>query len=92
MPTVPVVLAPSGLPKLTASSDDISQVGSRPLVTDPKLGWSTSVKLMAPNDGSSTRLLSEQVDIRIRSNTGWVIVAILLVLLVAAMVVVIVET
>ncbi|TMQ25073.1 MAG: hypothetical protein E6J90_06775 [Deltaproteobacteria bacterium] len=89
---MPIVLPPSRLPRLTASSDDISQVGSRPLVTDPKLGWNTSVKLMPPGNGSSTRLVSEQVNIRIRSNTGWVIVAILLVLVVAAMVVLIVET
>jgi hypothetical protein len=91
-PPVPpvVVLAPSGLPALVA--DDISQVGARPLVTDPKLGWNTSIQLMAPTDGSSTRLMSDQVDYRIRSNTRWVILAVVLALVVIAMVIAIVET
>ena len=83
-------LAPSGLPALVA--DEISQVGARPLVTDPKLGWSTSVKLTPANDGSHTRVQSDQVNIRLQSNTRWVILAIALVLVVAAMVVLIVET
>jgi hypothetical protein len=83
-------LAPSGLPALVA--DEFSQVGSRPLVTDPKLGWNTSVNLAPPNDGSSTRLQSDQVNIRLQSNTRWVILSIALVMVVAALVVLILET
>ncbi len=83
-------LAPSGLPALVV--EEPSQVGSRPLVTDPKLGWSTSVKLAPPNDGSHTRLQSDQVNVRLQSNTRWVILAIALVLVVAALIVLILET
>jgi serine/threonine protein kinase len=83
-------LAPSGLPALVA--DEFSQVGSRSLVTDPKLGWSTSVKLAPPNDGSSTRLQSDPVNVRLQSNTRWVILSIALVMVVAALVVLILET
>jgi eukaryotic-like serine/threonine-protein kinase len=96
MPSIPSAaasarsLAPSGLPTLVA--DEISQVGARPLVTDPKLGWSTSVKLAPPTDGSYTRLQSDQVNIRLQSNTHWVILSIALVLVVAAMIVLIIET
>jgi hypothetical protein len=73
-------------------SDEVSQVGSRPLVTDPKLGWSTSVKLSPPNDGSHTRLQSDQVNVRLQSNTRWVVLSVVLVLVVAALVVLILET
>jgi hypothetical protein len=89
-PSAPVPLAPSGLPTLV--TDDIRQVGATPLVSDPKLGWNTSIQLSAPTDGSSTRLASEQVDFRIQSNTRWVILAILLALVVAAMLILILET
>jgi hypothetical protein len=90
-PNMPTrALAPSGLPALVA--DEFSQVGARPLVTDPKLGWSTSVKLPPANDGSSTRLQSDQVNIRLQSSTRWVILSIALVLVVAALVVLILET
>jgi hypothetical protein len=87
-PAVP--MAPSGLPALV--SDDISQVGARPLVTDPKLGWNTSIQVQAPNDGSSTRMVSDQVDFRIRSNARWVFFAVLLALVVIAMLIAIIET
>jgi serine/threonine protein kinase len=83
-------LAPSGLPALV--SDELSQVGARPLVTDPKLGWSTSVKLTAPNDGSHTRLQSDQVNVRLQPNTRWVVLSFVLVLVVAALVILILET
>jgi serine/threonine-protein kinase len=89
-PSAPVPLAPSGLP--TLGTDDISQVGAQPLVSDPRLGWNTSVQLSAPTDGSATRLASEQVDVRIQSNTRWVILAILLGLVVVAMLILIIET
>jgi hypothetical protein len=89
-PNIPV--APSGLPALV--SDDISYVGAKPLVTDPKLGWSTSVNLPSAIDGTSTRLASGQVEIdyRIQSNTRWVVLAILLLLVVIAMIVLIIST
>ncbi|HEX8115476.1 MAG TPA: hypothetical protein VF516_47440, partial [Kofleriaceae bacterium] len=83
-------LAPSGLPALVA--DEVSHIGSRPLVTDPKLGWSTSVNLASASDGSHTRLQSGQVNIRLQSNTRWVILSIALVLVVAALIVLILET
>jgi serine/threonine-protein kinase len=83
-------LAPSGLPALV--SDEVGHDGSRSLVTDPKLGWSTSVKLTAANDGSHTRLQSGQVNIRLQSNTRWVVLSFTLVLVVAALVILILET
>jgi hypothetical protein len=83
-------LAPSGLPALV--TDEPSHIGSRPLVTDPKLGWSTSVKLTAANDGSHTRLQSDQVNVRLQSNTRWVVLSFTLVLVVAALVILILET
>jgi hypothetical protein len=85
-------LAPSGLPAL-GLVDEYSQVGSRSLVTDPKLGWSTSVKLPPAHDGSSTRLASDVIDVPIQSSTTrWVVLSIVLVLVVAAMVILIIET
>jgi hypothetical protein len=89
-----VPMAPSGLPKLVSSSDDVdpSQIGARPLVTDPKLGWSTSVKVPPPIDGNYTRLASEQVDFRIKSNTRWVFLAVGLVLIVVVLVILIITT
>jgi hypothetical protein len=83
-------LAPSGLPALV--TDEVDHSGSRPLVTDPKLGWSTSVKLTAANDGSHTRLQNDPVDVRLQSNTRWVVLSFTLVLVVAALVVLILET
>jgi hypothetical protein len=97
---VPVVLPPpvsatgSGLPPLVPN-DDISEAGSRPLVTDPKLGWETHVQLIAPSDGSHTRLardITDATDYRIRSNVLWVVVSVIVALVVAAMIILIVET
>ncbi|MDB4961328.1 MAG: serine/threonine protein kinase [Myxococcales bacterium] len=75
--------APSPHPQFAPSSqDEISNVGSQPLVDDPKLGWSTNVgnRLMNQGQGGSTRLASEIADYRIRSNKGWILIAIFLVL------------
>jgi hypothetical protein len=83
-------LAPSGLPTLVV--DEPSQAGARPLVTDPKLGWNTSIKLSAANDGSSTRLASDVINYKIHSNTRWVVLAIALVMVVIALVILIIET
>src|SRR5512140_3065851 len=73
----------SGLPALVPN-EDMSELGAQPLVTDSRLGWNTSVQLFAPNDGGHTRLPSEGHDFRIRSNTKWILVAIVVVLGVAA--------
>jgi eukaryotic-like serine/threonine-protein kinase len=96
---VPVVsshppLTNSGLPPLVAS-DEISQIGAKPLVTDPKLGWETSVRLTAPNDGGHTRLARDPIDVtdyRIRSNAFWVAIGALLVIVVAVLIVIAVVT
>ncbi|HEX2687738.1 MAG TPA: protein kinase [Kofleriaceae bacterium] len=74
--------APSGLPRLVANEDE-SEVGAQPLVSDPKLGWETSVRLIAPHHGSHTRLSSDSADYRIRSNTGWFLLVLVLVIGVA---------
>jgi hypothetical protein len=80
----------SGLPALVAH-DDISQIGARPRVTDPKLGWETSLHHAAANDGSHTRMASDVVDYRIRSNARWWAVSVLLMLFVIVMIVLIVQ-
>jgi eukaryotic-like serine/threonine-protein kinase len=95
----PIVTAPAptplhnsgGLPQLV-QSEEISDVGAMPLVSDPKLGWETAVKLTAPNDGSHTRLESGVVDVRIRSNALWIVLVIMIVLAVAAVVIAILAT
>ncbi len=82
-PPAPAKPAP-GL--VDAMTDEISEVGAAPLVSDPKLGWDTSVsnKLMR-SPGGATRLSSEVVDseYRIRSDTRWLIFAIIVLLAVA---------
>jgi serine/threonine-protein kinase len=90
-PAPPPPASASGLPSLV-SSDDISEIGARPLVTDPKLGWATSVQLMAPSDGGHTRLPSDVVDYRIRSSAKWWLLAVVLLLAVVALLAVIAET
>ena len=84
-PVAPSLLpaTPTSLPRLVAS-EEISDVGAQPLVSDPKLGWQTSVRLIAPNDGGHTRLPSDPEEFRIRSNTKWVVLSILIVLGIAA--------
>ena len=80
MPAAPMP-AQGELPRLVAN-EDISEVGAHPLFSDPKLGWETSVRLVAPSDGSHTRLPSEPNDYRIRSSR-WIVYAILLLIGVA---------
>ena len=84
-PVAPAIspATPTSLPRLVAN-EEISEVGAQPLVNDPKLGWETSVRFVAPNDGGHTRLPSEPKDFRIRSNTKWVVLSILIVLGIAA--------
>jgi serine/threonine protein kinase len=64
-------------------NQEISDVGAHPLVDDPRLGWSTNVanKLHNPT-GGSTRLSSDvsQDNYRIKSNTGWILLAVFLLL------------
>jgi hypothetical protein len=83
----------SGLPQLVANDEisQISSVGSTPLVNDPKLGWETAVKLIAP-DGGHTRLASDPVDFRLRSNATWIVLAILFALAVVVLVVAMLES
>ena len=88
--TTPAVPAPN-LPQLV-DSEEISEVGSVPLVNDPKLGWETAVKLSAPSDGSHTRLESDPVDYRIRSNATWIVLAIMLMVAIVAVLLTIIET
>ena len=67
-------------------NDEISQVGAQPLIDDPRLGWSTSVneKIATPGvnaaGGTSTGISSELGDYKIRSNRGWILLALFLVL------------
>jgi eukaryotic-like serine/threonine-protein kinase len=91
-PSAPTPVHKSGaLPQLVPP-DEISEIGSVPLVNDPKLGWETAVKLTAPNDGSHTRLESEPVEIRIRSNAVWFVVAIMIALAILAVIIAILES
>ena len=82
--------AATGIPSLV-SEDDISQIGARPLVTDPKLGWETTLHHAAANDGSHTRMASDVVDYRIGSNTRWWVLSVLLLVFVAVMIVIVVQ-
>ena len=72
-------------PQSLIGNDEISEVGAQPLVDDPRLGWSTSVnqKISDPVNaagGTSTQMAGELADYRIRSNRGWVLLALFLVL------------
>jgi hypothetical protein len=61
-------------------NQEISEVGAQPLV-DEKLGWSTNVgNRLQPQQGSGQRLGSELADYKIKSNAGWILLAVLLVL------------
>jgi eukaryotic-like serine/threonine-protein kinase len=80
----------SGLPALVAH-DDISQIGARSLVTDPKLGWETTLHQAAATDGSHTRVESEVVDYRIPSNARWWALSVILLVFVVVMIVMIVQ-
>ena len=67
-------------------NDEISQVGAQPLIDDPRLGWSTSVNEKIPTPGvnaaggTSTGISNELGDYKIRSNRGWILLALFLVL------------
>ena len=63
-------------------NQEISDVGAQPLVDDPKLGWQTNVGNKLQNTGGSTRLESDVSpdNYRIKSNTGWILLAVFLLL------------
>jgi hypothetical protein len=91
-PLHPPPTTASGLPQLVANDEisQISSVGSTPLVNDPKLGWETAVKLVAP-DGGHTRLASDPVEVRLRSRAMWIILAVLFLLAIGVILVAILE-
>ncbi|MBL0212451.1 MAG: protein kinase [Myxococcales bacterium] len=66
-------------------TDEISEVGAQPLVDDPRLGWSTNVNqaitgpISAPG-GTSKGMSNDLADYKIRSNKGWILLAIFLVI------------
>jgi serine/threonine protein kinase len=68
--------------QLIGPHDEVSNIGARPLVDDPKLGWQTNVGNQLQNQprGGATRLGSEVADYRIKSNTGWILLAVFLIL------------
>jgi serine/threonine protein kinase len=84
-PEVPTSIPISAI----VQADEISEVGAEPLVSDPKLGWDTSVSNRRGDviEGGATRVGSVPPDYKIKSQNGWLIVAILLVLGVAGAVV-----
>jgi hypothetical protein len=76
--------------------DDVSELGAKPLLDDPKLGWETLpgnrlVPQQPPQQDRpiGTRLASEGTDYKIKSNVWWLVLALVIVLGVTAAVVVI---
>jgi eukaryotic-like serine/threonine-protein kinase len=96
----PPVFRPAPMPSSGSiplpSLDDMSELGAKPLLDDPKLGWETSPgSRMLPQQPSQhdqpigTRLASEGSDYKIKSNVWWLVLALVIVLGVTAAVVVI---
>jgi serine/threonine protein kinase len=78
---VPVPAPSAAAALITSSLDDLSEVGARPLVEDPKLGWSTRVDVQSPaQGGGATRLASDIVDYDLRSNRGWILLIVFVLL------------
>jgi serine/threonine-protein kinase len=71
---------PLSSPGLRLATEPVSQVGARPLV-DENLGWQTGVNpMMHAPPGSGARLstsVAGGAEYRIRSNRGWIVLAIL---------------
>jgi eukaryotic-like serine/threonine-protein kinase len=66
------------------SSEPLSEPGARPLIDD-KLGWTTGIKPLMNHSGSATRLETQMpVDYKLRSNRGWILVVVLMLLGLAA--------
>ncbi|CAN5922179.1 hypothetical protein BH11MYX3_BH11MYX3_09790 [soil metagenome] len=73
----------AGSPPSLIGNEEISEVGAHPLVDDPRLGWSTSVnhKITTPSGAAGgTSMGGDAGNYNIRSNKGWILLAILLVL------------
>ena len=86
-PSPPIV--PTSIPiSSIVQIDEISEVGAEPLVSDPKLGWDTSVSNRRGDviEGGATRVGTVPSE-STRSSNRWLIFAILLVLGVAGAVV-----
>jgi serine/threonine protein kinase len=83
-------VAPVGPPQTFLVPDsEVSEVGAKPLIDDAKLGWETSPSNKkieaAVNHAGATRLSTQaSEDYKIRSNTRWLVFAILLVLAMGA--------
>jgi serine/threonine protein kinase len=81
---------PAPLPQTFLVPDsEVSEVGAKPLIDDAKLGWETSPsnKLIQPssNPAGATRLSTHaDPEYKLRSNTRWLVFAILLVVLTGA--------
>ena len=82
--------APSAAHALIAAKDEPSEAGARPLLEDPKLGWSTRVEApvqppvqLPMQGGGATRLPSELADYNLRSNRGWILLTVFVLLGVA---------
>ena len=66
-------------------NEEISEVGAQPLVDDPRLGWSTNVNQaitgpISAAGGTSKGMSNDLADYKIRSNKGWILLAIFLVI------------
>ena len=63
-------------------TDELSEAGAQPLVTDPKLGWETNPanRRVHPHEGSGARLQSDPAIPQTRSNKIWWLLALFLVL------------
>jgi serine/threonine protein kinase len=85
-PSSPSPIVPTSIPiESIVQVDEISEVGAQPLVSDPKLGWDTSVSNRRGDviEGGATRVGTSSPEYEIRRGNRWLIFAILLVLGVA---------
>jgi hypothetical protein len=67
-------------------ASESSEPGNKPLVDDANLGWDTNVnREVVVGAGTHTRLPSDGAhDYKVRSNRGWLILAVVIILGVAA--------
>ena len=63
-------------------TDELSEAGARPLVSDPTLGFDTNPanRQYRPHEGSGARLQSEPANLALGSNKFWWLLALILVL------------
>jgi serine/threonine-protein kinase len=89
------VPVPAPAPPLTLNAaDELSQLGAKPLVSDPKLGWQTSPVSSLSDEAAQSLGMQlegepEPASVRVTSSTWWLALALMIVLGVAAAVVVI---